>query len=106
MIVFGASSFQDNLERSTWPSQHTISALEQRLWAAVPYWRAEVHHQIAEGDLVHTHKTHHGTHLGSFLGIAPTRRVTRFSVMDIMQRADHRPLDRRRRRRAPGATSR
>ena len=36
--------------------------------AAFPDWRAEVHLQVAEGDLVSTYKTYHGTHLGPFLG--------------------------------------
>ncbi len=67
------------------PPIATARVIYKTFRAAFPDWRAEVHHQIAEGDLVHTHKTYYGTHLGPFLGIAPTGRVTRFAVMDIMR---------------------
>jgi len=53
--------------------------------SAFPDWRAEVHLQVAEGDLVNTYKTYHGTHRGPFFGVAPTGRATRFDVMDIMR---------------------
>lgn len=53
-----------------------------------PDWRAVIHRQIAEGDLVLTHKTYLGTHHGEFLGIAPTGRATTFDVMDIMRIRD------------------
>ncbi|CAH1671311.1 Predicted ester cyclase [Hyphomicrobiales bacterium] len=61
--------------------------------AAFPDWRSEVHLQIAEGDLVSTYKTYHGTHRGAFLGIAPTGRATRFAVMDVMRIRDGRITD-------------
>jgi steroid delta-isomerase-like uncharacterized protein len=53
--------------------------------AAFPDWNAEVHFQIAEGDLVSMYKTYHGTHLGTFMGIVATGRATRFNVMDVMR---------------------
>lgn len=48
-------------------------------------WRADIHEQIAQGDLVTTRKTYLGTHDGVFLGIKPTGRAIRFAVIDIMR---------------------
>jgi predicted SnoaL-like aldol condensation-catalyzing enzyme len=52
---------------------------------AFPGFRATIHRQVAEGDLVTTHKTYRGTHLGDFNGIAPTGRAITFDVIDIMR---------------------
>jgi predicted ester cyclase len=52
---------------------------------AFPGFRATIHRQIAEGDLVTTHKTYHGKHLGEFNGVAPTGREIAFEVIDIMR---------------------
>ena len=67
------------------PDRDGTRQIYQTFRAAFPDWRAEVHFQIAEGDLVSTYKTYHGTHRGPFMGIAPTGRITRFDVMDIMR---------------------
>ena len=37
-------------------------------------FHAEIHWQAADGDLVTTYKTYHGTHQGLFFDIAPTGR--------------------------------
>jgi predicted ester cyclase len=55
---------------------------------AFPGFRATIHRQVAEGDLVTTHKTYRGTHLGEFNGIAPTGREIAFEVIDIMRVRD------------------
>lgn len=52
---------------------------------AFPDFRAIIHRQIAEGDLVTSHKTYHGTHRGEFNGVAPTGRAITFEVIDIMR---------------------
>lgn len=57
----------------------------QAFRTAFPDWRAAIHQQIAEGDLVTTRKTYHGTHRGAFMGVAPTGRATMFDVIDIMR---------------------
>ncbi|RVT74343.1 ester cyclase [Agrobacterium sp. CNPSo 2736] len=67
------------------PDRNGTREIYRTFRAAFPDWNAEVHFQIAEGDLVCTYKTYHGTHLGTFLGIAATGRATRFNVMDVMR---------------------
>ncbi|MGX5733348.1 ester cyclase [Bosea thiooxidans] len=74
------------------PNRDGTRAIYQTFRTAFPDWRAEVHLQIAEGDLVSTYKTYHGTHRGPFMGIAPTGR-TRFAVMDVMRVRDGRITD-------------
>ena len=39
------------------------------LGAAFPNFHAEFNWQTAEGEIVTTYKTYHGTHKGTFLGI-------------------------------------
>lgn len=55
---------------------------------AFPGFRAVIHRQIAEGDLVTSHKTYHGKHLGEFNGVAATGRDITFEVIDIMRVRD------------------
>lgn len=75
------------------PNRDGTRAIYQGFRRAFPDWRAVIHTQIAEGDLVTTHKTYLGTHRGEFLGIAPTGRETRFEVIDIMRVRDGRITD-------------
>nr|WP_043234553.1 ester cyclase [Bosea sp. LC85] len=70
------------------PSRNGTRAIYQSFRAAFPDWRAVIHRQVAEGDLVTTHKTYYGTHRGPFMGIAPTGRETTFEVIDIMRIRD------------------
>jgi predicted ester cyclase len=51
-----------------------VRGLYCSLRAAFPDFRAEIHWQAADGELVTTYKTYHGTHQGTFLGLAPTGR--------------------------------
>lgn len=60
------------------------------LRAAFPDLRATIHEQVAEGELVTTFKTYHGTHRGVFMGAAPTGRAICFEAMDIMRIRDGR----------------
>jgi len=60
----------------------------QQLREAFPDFRAEIHWQAADGDLVTTFKTYHGTHRGSFFGIAPTGREIQFETVDAMRVRD------------------
>lgn len=48
-------------------------------------FRAVIHRQVAEGDLVTAHKTYHGKHVGEFNGVGPTDRDITFEVIDIMR---------------------
>ncbi|MNS78969.1 SnoaL-like polyketide cyclase [compost metagenome] len=67
------------------PDRNGTREIYRTFRAAFPDWNAEVHFQIAEGDLVSTYKTYRGTHLGPFMEIAATGRATRFNVMDMMR---------------------
>lgn len=49
--------------------------------AAFPDLRTTVEHQIAEGDTVATRATLRGTHLGPFMGVAPTNKQLTWSVL-------------------------
>jgi len=49
--------------------------------AAFPDLQTTVDHQIAEGDTVATRATLTGTHLGTFMGIAPTNQRLTWSVL-------------------------
>src|SRR2546428_378402 len=63
-------------------------ALYHVLREAFPDFRAEIHWQAADGDLVTTFKTYHGTHRGSFFGVAPTGREIQFETVDAMRVRD------------------
>lgn len=51
---------------------------------------ADIHWQVADGDLVTTYKHYHGTHTKPFLGIEPTGRKMRFEAIDAMRVVDGR----------------
>jgi steroid delta-isomerase-like uncharacterized protein len=67
------------------PDKDGARRLYRVLRAAFPDFRAEIHWQAAEGDLVTTYKTYFGTHQGSFLGVAPTGRTIHFETVDAMR---------------------
>ncbi len=62
-----------------------VRQLYKGLRAAFPDFHPEIHWQVAAGDLVTTYKTYHGTHRGSFLGIAATGRKVSFYTVDAMR---------------------
>ena len=70
------------------PDKAGARALYHVLREAFPDFRAEIHWQAADGDLVTTFKTYHGTHRGSFFGIAPTGREIQFETVDAMRVRD------------------
>jgi predicted ester cyclase len=49
--------------------------------AAFPDLQTTVEHQIAEGDTVATRATLRGTHVGPFMGVAPTNQHLTWSVL-------------------------
>jgi steroid delta-isomerase-like uncharacterized protein len=67
------------------PDKAGVRGLYRSLRAAFPDFRAEIHWQAADGDLVTTFKTYHGTHKGAFLGVAPTGRKVHFETVDVMR---------------------
>jgi predicted ester cyclase len=65
-----------------------LHMLTEVLRVAFPDLRVEIHAQIAEGDLVTTRKTLHGTHQGPLMGIAPTGKKVAIDVIDIVRVRD------------------
>lgn len=60
---------------------------------AFPDITVEILMQVAEGDLVVTHKAFHATHLGNWMGIEPTGRKISFRVIDILRVKDGQATD-------------
>jgi steroid delta-isomerase-like uncharacterized protein len=67
------------------PDKAGVRGLYRSLRAAFPDFRAEIHWQAADGELVTTYKTYHGMHQGTFLGVAPTGRKIHFETVDVMR---------------------
>jgi steroid delta-isomerase-like uncharacterized protein len=67
------------------PDKAGARELYHVLREAFPDFHAEIHWQAADGDLVTTYKTYHGTHQGLFFGIAPTGREIHFETVDAMR---------------------
>jgi steroid delta-isomerase-like uncharacterized protein len=67
------------------PDKAGARELYHVLREAFPDFHAEIHWQAADGDLVTTYKTYHGTHQGRFFGIAPTGREIHFETVDAMR---------------------
>jgi steroid delta-isomerase-like uncharacterized protein len=67
------------------PNKDGVRDLYHRLRVAFPDFRADIHWQAADGELVTTYKTYHGTHQGLFLGVAPTGRTIHFETVDVMR---------------------
>lgn len=67
------------------PDNEGVRGLYRGLREAFPDFHAVIHWQAAEGDLVTTFKTYHGTHKGTFLGVPPTGRKIQFETVDAMR---------------------
>jgi steroid delta-isomerase-like uncharacterized protein len=67
-----------------------VLALYKRLREAFPDFTPEIHWQRADGDVVTTFKTYHGTHQGDFLGMPGTGKKVRFETVDAMRVVDGR----------------
>ena len=52
---------------------------------AFPDMQVEIQRQVAESDLVTTHKVFHVTHKGDFMGIPATGKKVDIEVMDIIR---------------------
>jgi steroid delta-isomerase-like uncharacterized protein len=70
------------------PNKEGVRGLYRALRTAFPDFHAEIHWQAADGELVTTFKTYHGTHHGPFLGLAPTGRRIHFESVDVMRVRD------------------
>ncbi|EHK76520.1 hypothetical protein SM0020_18267 [Sinorhizobium meliloti CCNWSX0020] len=70
------------------PNKEGVRSLYAGLRTAFPDFHADIHWQVAEGDLVTTFKTYHGTHQGAFLGVQPTGKQIQFETVDAMRVVD------------------
>ena len=81
-----AEDFVDHTPQpNTTPDKDGVRILYHALREAFPDFRAEIHWQTADGEIVTTYKTYHGTHQGTFLGVAPTGRKIHFETVDAMR---------------------
>ena len=71
--VAGSDGSRASRVRSVWPARATKAI------------HAVVHWQTADGEVVTTFKTYHGTHKGRFLRVAPTGRNIYFDTVDAMR---------------------
>jgi steroid delta-isomerase-like uncharacterized protein len=89
-----ADDFVDRTPQpGTTPDKDGVRVLYHRLREAFPDFRPEIGWQTVDGDVVTTFKTYHGTHLGPFLGIAPTGRPVQFETVDAMRVRDGRIVE-------------
>jgi predicted ester cyclase len=89
-----ADDFVDHTPQpGTTPDKAGVRVLYGRLRDAFPDFRPEIGWQTVDGDVVTTFKTYHGTHLGDFLGIAPTGTTVRFETVDAMRVRDGKITD-------------
>jgi SnoaL-like polyketide cyclase len=63
------------------PDRDGARSLYRTLRAAFPDFHADIHWQTVDGELVTTYKTYHGTHKGTFLGLAATGRQIHFETV-------------------------
>ena len=87
--VFDELFADDFVDHTPQPNSGTdkesVRILYRRLRAAFPDFHADIHWQIADGELVTTYKTYHRTHKGTFLGVAPTGLTIQFETVDVMR---------------------
>ena len=63
------------------PGLYQTVARQPLIRAAFPDLQTTIEHQDAEGDTVATRATLRGTHLGPFMGVAPTSQQLTWSVL-------------------------
>ena len=67
--------------------------LSEILRPAFPDIQVEIFDQVAEGDKVVSRKTFYATHLGNFMGVAPTGKKVEINVIDIIRLKDGKYVD-------------
>jgi len=70
-----------------------VLALYKHLRQAFPDFTPEIHWQRADGDVVMTFKTYHGSHQGEFLGVPGTGKKVSFETVDAMRVANGRIVE-------------
>lgn len=81
-----ADDFVDHTPQSNMtPDKAGVRALYRGIREAFPDFRAVIHWQTADGEIVTTFKTYYGTHQGLFLGVPRTGRKVHFESVDAMR---------------------
>lgn len=89
-----ADDFVDHTPQpGTTADKSGVLVLYKRLRDAFPDFRPEIHWQTVDDDIVTTYKVYHGTHLGDFLGTAPTGKAIHFETVDAMRVRDGKITD-------------
>jgi steroid delta-isomerase-like uncharacterized protein len=89
-----ADDFVDHTPQpGTTPDKTGVRVLYNRLRDAFPDFRPEIVWQTVDGGVVTTYKIYHGTHLGDFLGVAPTGKAIQFETVDAMRVRDGKITD-------------
>ena len=89
-----ADDFVDHTPQpGTAPDKEGVRLLYTTLREAFPDFRPEIGWQTVDGELVTTYKVYYGTHLGTFLGVAPTGRSIHFETVDAMRVRDGKITD-------------
>ena len=87
----------DAVDRPARPGERpgVDGAIDTMLWLARVFadQRWEVHEVIADGDLVCVHATHHGRHVGSLMGIEPTRRTVAYDYAHFLRYRDGKQVE-------------
>jgi steroid delta-isomerase-like uncharacterized protein len=83
--LFADDFFDHTPQPGRTPDKAGARQLYKSLRTAFPDFHAEIHWQIADGELVTTYKTYHGTHQGEFLGVPRTDRKIQFEAVDVMR---------------------
>jgi predicted ester cyclase len=89
-----ADDFTDHTPQpGTTPDKAGVRKLYGMLREAFPDFRAVIHWQAVDGDLVTTYKVYYGTHCGSILGVEPTGKAVQFETVDAMRVQDGKITD-------------
>ena len=88
MVDFFEPNFVNHLDHDPGSPLNSIEKAQQmfrQMFIAFPDLRVTIQQQVGEGDTVMTHKVFAGTHVGVFMGAAPSGKPIRFGVIDILR---------------------
>ncbi len=91
MAEFFAPDFLNHLDHAPDSPLDSIEKAQQlfaQMFTSFPDLRMTIQHQVAESDLVMTHKVFTGTHQEPFMGVVPTGKQISFAVIDILRIAE------------------
>jgi len=83
--LFAPNFIDHTPQRGFGTDRNAVRALYGAMRTAFPDFTPEIHFQVADGGMVTTYKTYHGTHNGPLLGHAPTGKRVSFDSVDVMQ---------------------